>query len=183
MKMQYSKLTKLYEEIKSTPSSLEKTSILAKFLNQIKCFSRDAKKAGLLVHGDFVIGLPGETRETIKMTKNLIQKIKPDILQIAVASPFPGTEFYDWCKKNGFLLTDDPNEYLDENGHQKAIISYPDLSNNEMVKEVDKILKEYYLSLNYIPIVLRQILRKRGFNEMKRIWFSTKMFLNYSERR
>jgi radical SAM superfamily enzyme YgiQ (UPF0313 family) len=92
---------------------------------QIKQFSKNAKDAKLLVHGDFIIGLPGETKETIEMTRRLINEIKPDILQVSVASPFPGTEFYSYCKGNGYLLTDDPNNYLDRQGHQKAVISYP----------------------------------------------------------
>jgi len=78
--------------------------------DQIRTFAEDARKARLLVHGDFIIGLPGETKETIEQTKKLIREVKPDILQVAVASPFPGTEFYVWCRDNGYLLTDDPNE-------------------------------------------------------------------------
>jgi radical SAM superfamily enzyme YgiQ (UPF0313 family) len=148
-------------------------------VKQILEFSKNARKAGLLVHGDFVIGLPGETKETIEKTKNIINETKPDILQVSVASPFPGTEFYEWCRKGGYLLTEDPNEYLDEEGHQKAIISYPALSNEEMTKEVDNILKSYYLSLNYVPIALRQIFRKKGLDELRRILFSAKMFMKY----
>ena len=148
-------------------------------VEQIKQFAKDARKAGLLVHGDFIIGLPGETKETIELTRKLVKKTKPEILQVSVASPFPGTEFYNWCRENGYLLTDDPNEYLDEDGHQKAIISYPELTNKEMVKEVDEILKGYYMSLCYVPLALRQVFRKNGLNEMRRLWYSVRMFLGY----
>ena len=148
-------------------------------VEQIKQFAKNAKKARLLVHGDFIIGLQGETKETIVLTRKLIKETKPEILQVSVASPFPGTEFYEWCKENRCLITDDPNEYLDEQGHQKAIISYPELTNEEMVKEVDKILKGYYLSISYVPVALRQILRRNGLDEMKRLWYSMKMFMKY----
>jgi len=148
-------------------------------VEQIKQFANNAKKAGLLVHGDFIIGLPGETKQTLEQTKKLIKEIKPDLLQVSVASPFPGTEFYEWCKEGGYLITEDPNEYLDVNGHQKAIISYPELSNEEMVKEVDSILKKYYISLSFVPLAIRQVLRRHGVDEMKRLFFSTKMFLRY----
>lgn len=147
--------------------------------DQIREFASNARKAGLLVHGDFIIGLPGETTETIEQTWRLIQEVKPDIIQVAVASPFPGTEFYDWCKGNGYLITDDPNQYLDDEGHQKAIISYPALSNVEMVHRANRILREYYLSPGYVPLALRQILRRNSFAEMKRLWYSAKMFLGY----
>ena len=148
-------------------------------VEQIKRFAKDARKAGLLVHGDFIIGLPGETKETIELTRKLINETKPEILQVSVASPFPGTEFYEWCKEGGHLLINNPNEYLDEQGHQKAIISYPELINEEMVKEVDEILKGYYVSLRYVPLALRQVLRRHGLDEMKRLLYSVRMFLGY----
>ncbi|AKB76666.1 Fe-S oxidoreductase [Methanosarcina horonobensis HB-1 = JCM 15518] len=148
-------------------------------VDQIKEFSKNAKKARLLVHGDIIFGLPGETKETINKTKQLIRTVKPDILQVAVASPFPGTEFYEYCKNNSCLLTNDPNKYLDEKGHQKAIISYPALSNEDMVSEVNTLLKNYYLSLQYVPLAFNQIFRKNGFQELKRLLFSAKMFLGY----
>jgi anaerobic magnesium-protoporphyrin IX monomethyl ester cyclase len=152
-------------------------------VEQIKQFAKDARAAGLLVHGDFIIGLPGETKATIEETRKLIRETKPELLQVAVASPFPGTEFYTWCKTNGYLTTDDPTEYLDEQGHQKAIISYPLLSNEEITSAVDKLLKQYYLSPRYVPRAVRQILRRNGLAEAKRLWHSTKMFLEYAKGR
>jgi radical SAM superfamily enzyme YgiQ (UPF0313 family) len=148
-------------------------------VEQAREFAKNVKKAGLLLHADFIIGLPGETKETIEKTKKFIKEIKPEQLQVSVCSPFPGTELYEWCRENGYLLTDDPNEYLDEQGHQKAVISYPKLTNEEMVKEVDEILKRYYMSLSYVPLALRQVLRRHGLDEMRRLWYSTKMFLGY----
>ncbi|MFW6120330.1 MAG: radical SAM protein [Petrotogales bacterium] len=152
-------------------------------VEQAREFVRNVKKAGLFLHADFIIGLPGETKETIEETRKFIKEIKPEQLQVSVCSPFPGTELYEWCRENGYLLTDDPNEYLDDQGHQKAIISYPQLSNEEMVKKVDEILKDYYMSLNYVPLALRQVLRKNGFDEFKRLWRSVKMFYGYIKSR
>jgi radical SAM superfamily enzyme YgiQ (UPF0313 family) len=146
-------------------------------------FAKNVKSAGLLLHADFIIGLPGENKATIVKTRSFIKEIKPEQIQVSVSSPFPGTELYEWCKENGYLLTDDPNEYLDEQGHQMAIISYPGLANEEMVKEVDKILKEYYLSISYVPLALRQVLRRHGLDEMRRLWYSTRMFFRYTTER
>lgn len=148
-------------------------------IEQLKQCTADARRAGILVHGDFIIGLPGETKETIRMTRKLIDEVKPDLLQVSVASPFPGTEFYEWAKTNGYLITDDPNEYLDEQGHQKAIISYPELSGEEIVTAVDEILKSYYLTPSFVPTALRQVFRQNGWDETKRMWNSAKAFLRY----
>ncbi len=148
-------------------------------VDAIKQFARDAKRSGLLVLGDFIIGLPGETKATVCQTRELINQIRPDVLQVSVCSPFPGTELYEWAKKNGYLLTEDPNDYLDEKGHQKAIISYPELSNEEMVKIVDGTLRQYYLSPRYIPLALRQVFRRNGKHEFCRMWRLSKEFLRY----
>ena len=148
-------------------------------VEQAREFARNVKKAGLLLHADFIIGLPGENEETIERTRRFIKEIMPEQLQVSVASPFPGTEFYDWAKANGYLITDDPNEYLDEQGHQKSIISYPWLTAEEIVQKVDSILKEYYLSLSYVPVALKQVLRRNGIEEAKRLYHSAKMFMQY----
>ena len=131
------------------------------------------------VHGDFIIGLPGETLATIMETKKAIRMLKPDILQVSVATPFPGTEFYSEIKKSGYLITDDLTEYLDSSGHQKAIISYENLSNEEITHEVDCILKDYYFSIKYAPIAIRQIVRKNGLHEANRLFQSAKTYAQY----
>jgi len=146
-------------------------------------FVKNVKKAGLMLHADFIIGLPGETKETIEKTRKFIKEIKPEQLQVSVVSPFPGTELYEWYKKHGYLVTEDPNEYLDEQGHQKSIVSYPWLKADEIVREVDRILREYYLSFNYLPVALKQILRRDGLQELKRLLYSAKMFLRYIKNR
>jgi radical SAM superfamily enzyme YgiQ (UPF0313 family) len=146
-------------------------------------FARNAKKAGLFLHADFIIGLPGETKETIEKTKRFIKEIKPEQLQVSVVAPFPGTKLYEWYKKNGYLITNDPNEYLDGQGHQKSIVSYPWLSAEKIVKAVDDILKGYYFSPSYIPIIFRQVFKKHWLDEVRRLWHSARGFLSYARSR
>jgi radical SAM superfamily enzyme YgiQ (UPF0313 family) len=148
-------------------------------IEQAKSFAENAKKARLLAHGDFIVGLPGETKETIELTKKLITETSPELLQVSVASPFPGTEFYEWARNKGYLITEDPNEYLDKDGHQRSIVSYPWLTSEEITKSVDTILREYYFSINYIPKAFRQIFRKNSTRETLRLLRSTRAFINY----
>ena len=82
---------------------LKKEQLLA----NLREFTINAKKAGLKILADFVIGFPGETKETAEQTISFIKEIKPDILQIAVATPMPGTEFYKFCEEGNYLLTAD----------------------------------------------------------------------------
>ena len=150
---------------------------------QMKAFTKDAKKAGLLVHGDFIVGLPGETKESAAQTLKFIKELKPNLLQVAVATPLPGTEFYDWVKKNGFILVDNLEESIDENGYQKCIISYPEFTKEDIGTYVDKALIEYYLNASYIPIAISNVMRKNGLHELKGMIKSAKVFVKYIGRK
>lgn len=145
-------------------------------------FGKAAKDAGMLIHGDFIIGMPGETEDTIRETWNLIKKIGPEILQVSIATPFPGTEFYEHVRSNGYLIVHDTSEYLDDQGHQLPVIGYPELDAQRMTEAVDMILRQYYLSTSYVPLALRQVLRKNGIGELRRLLRSARVFLAYARR-
>lgn len=150
--------------------------------DHMRKFTNDAKKVGLMIHADFVFGFTGETKETAEKTIRFAKELKPNIVQFAVAMPIPGTAFYKWCKENNFLLIDDIEEALDKKGHQKCIISYPEFTKEDIEKYVDKALKEYYLTPSYIPIAMKNILRKNGLYELKGIIKSARVFLEYMRR-
>lgn len=149
---------------------------------QMRLFTSNAKRAKLLIHGDFIIGLPNETKETANSTIEFIKEIKPNILQVAVATPIPGTKFYKWVKENGFMLVDGLEESIDSKGFQKCIISYPEFTQKDIETYVDKILKEYYLSISFIPIAISNIMRKDGLHELKMMLSSAKVFYDYIRR-
>jgi radical SAM superfamily enzyme YgiQ (UPF0313 family) len=138
------------------------------------------KDVGILLHGDFIIGLPSETKDSIHKTRQLINTIRPEILQVSIATPLPGTEFYNWARQCGYLTTDDPSKYLDEHGSQRTVINYPGLSSKDIEETVSDILKSYYLTPTYLPLAFRQIFRKNGLSEMVRIYRSALSFLDYS---
>jgi len=150
--------------------------------NQLRDFTKNAKKAGLKILADFVIGFPGETKETAEQTIRFIKEVRPDLLQVAIAIPIPGTEFYRWCKENGYLLTENLEESLDGGGFQKCIVSYPWLSKKDIEIYVDRALKEYYLSFSYIPIAMKNIFGKDGLHELKTMVKSAKVFFEYLRR-
>lgn len=145
-------------------------------VEQLREFTINAKKAKLKILADFVIGFPGEDQNSINDTINLINEVKPDLLQVSVATPIPGTEFYEYCKSNHYLITDDLEKSLDEDGFQKCIVSYPHLSNEEIEARAGNILKNYYLSTGYIPIALKNISGKHAYDEFKLL---SKSFLSY----
>jgi hopanoid biosynthesis associated radical SAM protein HpnJ len=124
-------------------------------------FTANCKKLGLLVHGDFIIGLPGETRESIRRTIDFAKKLDNETIQVSIAHPYPGTEFYDYAKKNGLLTID---SMTDETGHQLPNVVYPGLDRGELVEWVEKFYGEYY----FRPKVVWRVVRKAIFNSTER---------------
>src|SRR5205814_2168754 len=57
-------------------------------------FTRNAKALGIKIHGTFILGLPGETRETIEETITFARQIDPGSLQVSLAAPYPGTALH-----------------------------------------------------------------------------------------
>ncbi len=134
-------------------------------VEEMRRFAADAKRAKLQLLGDFVIGLPGETHETIEETRNLIRAINPDILQVSIATPIPGTEFCDFCRDSGYIREIDPISTIGPEGLPKCVIEYPNLSGVQIESAVGDIIREYYLNPCYLAKALRRISGSRGFDE------------------
>jgi radical SAM superfamily enzyme YgiQ (UPF0313 family) len=113
-------------------------------IDTIKKFVELAKKADLELHTCWVLGLPGETKETIKLTIRFAMEIDSEQLQVSGAVPYPGTEFYEWAKERGYLKAKKWSDWLDPLGEQKPVIEYPWLSAHEIREFCDKLLLIYY---------------------------------------
>jgi radical SAM superfamily enzyme YgiQ (UPF0313 family) len=79
-------------------------------VQKMEKFMSDARKAGILIHGCFMVGLPGETEATVKQTLELAKRLNPDTVQFYPVMVYPGTEAYDWYKNRGLISTDDRSE-------------------------------------------------------------------------
>lgn len=119
-------------------------------VREAKRFTIDAKRAGLRIFGCFMIGLPGETKDSIMDTLRLAKELNPDMAFFQQAVPFPGTEFYEWAKMNGYLITEDWSQWLDSNGRLRCLVSYPWLKAEEIDKLRDKLMIEFYTNPKHI---------------------------------
>jgi len=99
-----------------------------------------ARSAGIEVHGTFMVGLPGETRETVRETIELACMLPMDTVQFSIATPFPGTAFFAECDRNGWLVTRDWNHY---DGRYGAVVSYPELSKTDIEEMLALAEREY----------------------------------------
>jgi radical SAM superfamily enzyme YgiQ (UPF0313 family) len=136
-------------------------------------FTKDCHKLGLVIHGDFILGLPGETRETIQNTIAFAKDLDVETIQVSVAHAYPGTELYDFAVKNGFMVAD--NKMVDEGGHQLAHIQYPGLPAEEILDSVHHFYDEYY----FRPKAVFRILKKAAFHrdDRRRLYKEAKTFL------
>jgi hopanoid biosynthesis associated radical SAM protein HpnJ len=136
-------------------------------------FTKDCHKLGLVVHGDFILGLPGETHQTINNTIAFAKELDVETIQVSVAHAYPGTELYDHVVKNGFMVGD--NKMVDEGGHQLAHIQYPGLPADDILGAVHRFYDEYY----FRPKAVFRILRKAVFDggERRRLYKEAKTFL------
>ena len=146
-------------------------------VKQAEEFAKNARKAGLLVHGCFIFGLPGETRETIRQTINFAKRLNPDTVQFFPLMVYPGTEAYEWAKKHNFLLTEDYSKWLTPEGQHRTVISLPGLTPEDLVNACNQARKEFYLRPRYILYKIKQsILHPQ---EAKRNLKAAKSFLRY----
>jgi radical SAM superfamily enzyme YgiQ (UPF0313 family) len=132
-----------------------------------RTFMKNCRKVGIRVHGDFIIGLPGETRETIQKTIDFAKELDPETIQVSLAHAMPGTELYDSMAKEGFLKVE---ALADMGGHQLPHIEYPHLSKAEMMSGVNRFYDEYYFRPKVVWRIVKEALwdgheRKRLYHE------------------
>src|SRR5208283_624975 len=142
-------------------------------------FTKDCHKLGLVVHGDFILGLPGETHETIKNTINFAKELDVETIQVSVAHAYPGTELHEFALKNGFMTSD--TRMVDDLGHQMVQIEYPGLPAAEILEAVHHFYDAYY----FRPKAAYRILRKAIFDnsERKRLYKEARAFLKLRAQR
>jgi hopanoid biosynthesis associated radical SAM protein HpnJ len=121
-------------------------------------FTKDCRDLGITIHGTFIVGLPGETTETIRETIRFAKEINPHSLQVSIAAPYPGTALYRQATENGWLPEDDAT-LLDEHGVQTATLSYPNLNRTEIYDSVETFYKQFYFRAGKITEMSAEMLR------------------------
>jgi radical SAM superfamily enzyme YgiQ (UPF0313 family) len=146
-------------------------------IEQSRQFAKNAKKAGLLVHGCFIIGLPGETKETARRTIEFAKELDPDDAQFFPLIVYPGTEAYEWAQKNKYLVTDDFSKWNTPEGWHNCLVSRPGLTNNEIIDLCNQAKIEFYLRPSYIFKTFIRMLT--GWTEAVRIVKASNIFFRY----
>ncbi|MFO0754590.1 MAG: hopanoid biosynthesis associated radical SAM protein HpnJ [Thermodesulfovibrionales bacterium] len=128
-------------------------------LEQIRSFMRDAKEAGVLIHAAFILGLPGETPETIEETIRFALELDPYSIQVSLVAPYPGTELYAQGIQEGWIVREGGG--LVSEGIQNAALSYRGLSREEIFEAVERFYRRFYLRPRPVLRILGEMLQDR----------------------
>jgi hopanoid biosynthesis associated radical SAM protein HpnJ len=123
-----------------------------------KRFTKDCHELGITIHGTFILGLPGETKETIEETIRFAAEVNPHTIQVSLAAPYPGTFLYKQALANGWLVDED-RELLSGLGTQAAVLSYPHLSHTEIFQSVEAFYRRFYFRAPKIASIVGEMLR------------------------
>ena len=124
-------------------------------------FTRDCHALGIIIHGTFILGLPGESHETIKETIEFAKRINPHTIQVSLAAPYPGTFLYNQALQNGWL--DAANaELVDESGIQIAPLHYPGLSHKEIFDSLERFYRGFYFRPKKIGAIVSEMITQPG---------------------
>ena len=112
------------------------------------------KKHGIVLHAFFIVGFPQETVETFKDTLDAIKKTKCDLLVYSIFTPYPGTEAFEYCKRNGLI---------DEN-YDVSLYNHQSPANCFYVNIAPQIFR------NLVSKIEKTVDRRNKLNRLKRIF-------------
>lgn len=110
---------------------------------KVKSFVKMAKRNGLWVHGDFIVGIPGDTKESVNEMIKFAIDLDLNTAQVYTAQPLPGTPFYFQCIKNNWLVAKTWEQY---DGNYISPVSYPDFSKEEIENSLRKFKTEWEMA-------------------------------------
>lgn len=122
-------------------------------------FVNNARRAGILVHGCFSVGGPGENKRSMRLTQAYAKRLMPDSAQFYFIHPYPGTQYYYWAKDNGYLTTEDFSKWVKPDGTHRCVINLPGISSEELENFCENAYKKYYFNFKYLFIKTKQFFR------------------------
>lgn len=144
---------------------------------QMHQFVRDARKIGILVHGCFIVGFPGETADDLERTYRLAAALRPDTAQFYPVMVYPGTTAYKHYRSQGLLETEDFALWLDKTGQHNCVISTGSVDGAQLVAFCNQARRRFYLRPRYLLYKAWQTVTDPG--EAVRNFKALKTFVRY----
>jgi len=146
-------------------------------VEQFYRFREDARQARVLIHGCFMAGSPGETRESLAKTLSLAKRLNPDTVQFFPLMVYPGTQAYEWARDNDCLTTEDFREWLTPDGLHVSTLNLPNLPAGDVVAWCDDARRSFYLRPRYMLAKLWEMVSHP--REAPRILKAARVFARY----
>ena len=146
-------------------------------IDRVRHFVKDARRAGILIHGCFMVGNRGENRDTLEKTLRYAKELSPDTAQFYPIMVYPGTSDFHYFEEKGWIVTRDFRKWLTEEGLHSSVVSNPELRYETLVAFCDRARKEFYLRPRYLFSKGAQIITRPS--EAKRILKAAHTFLRY----
>ena len=132
-------------------------------LDMIRSAVSLTKRAGITVTGFFMLGLVGDTKETMRKTIDFAKELDLDVASFGITTPYPGTGLWEMVMKDGQLLTSNLDELFHTSG--RMLYKLPGTASPEEVEEAyRRAHKDFYFRTTYI---LRQLSRARSYRQIQ----------------
>ena len=140
-------------------------------------FSRNTRETGLIIHGCFMAGNRGETKETLEESLQLSLKLMDDSMQFFPLMAYPGTKDYEWAKEESLLTISSYSDYVTESGCHNSVVKMPDMTSDEIRQWCDYARRKYYLRPKYIAYkIIQQV---KNPSELRRNYKAAKRAMRF----
>lgn len=129
---------------------------------QLEDTFRWADEAGIETLSVNIIGVPGETEETILEAIDFNKRMKPTFIGLNIFSPYEGTELGNYCRENGLLKKEDPRLFFDR---KQSRLTLPGISDARLMELYDNFSYLVYKDIN--PKKAREIFWERQYNRLE----------------
>jgi len=150
-------------------------------------YLENCKKVGILNHACWILGLPGDTVETIRGMMEIAKKLPAiDSIQCFPLIPTPFEDIFDkesegtiweYVTKNNYLVTRDYSQWIKPDGSYNCVVSYPHLSKTQIEELIEEFYRKWYYRPSYIFYKIGQSLT--SFSELTR---NIKAFINMAKK-
>lgn len=130
------------------------------------------KKARIECRLSFMVGNPGDTEAIIRKNITFMNTVNPDLVIINIATPFPGTDMFQWAKERNLILTKNWDDYT----LAKPIMRLENFSAGQIQYFYRLMYRSFYFRPSYI---LRQMFSIRSRADMIRLFSGFKALLSF----
>jgi anaerobic magnesium-protoporphyrin IX monomethyl ester cyclase len=117
---------------------------------------RIAHKYGLDVLNCVMIGFYWDTPETVQRSIDFAFRLNAEFTQFSIATPLPGTEYYELLKESGYMVSDDLEK---GDSFHHANVDFPALKQYQIDEMLKGVYRRYYIRPSYLWRMLRRTLR------------------------